>query len=147
MEVSLDIHQAANTVFCFFKYYCFMQGPVCLQFPLPSFVYILVCCLLVFCLICLDVYMNAEPERCTSLKVSHLNAQSINMSPTSNITEEFEITSTILSENFNIFLLSETWLNASIPNHLFEYPGFHPLIQLDRSDGRHAGGVALHVSS
>ena len=38
-------------------------------------------------------------------------------------------------------------MNASIPNHLLDIPGFHPLIRLDRSDGRCAGGVALYVSS
>ena len=52
-----------------------------------------------------------------------------------------------MNENFNIFALSETWLNASIPNHLFDIPGFCSLIRLDRSDGRRAGGVALYVSS
>ena len=92
--------------------------------------------------------MNPGPERSTSLKVDHLNARSINISRRSNVIEKFsEINSIILNENFNIFALSETWLNASIPNRLFDIPGFHPLIRLGRSDGRRAEGVALYVSS
>ena len=82
------------------------------------------------------------------MKVGHLNAQNINISSRWNVIENLEeITSLILTENFNIFALSETWFNASIPNHLFDIPGFRPLIRLDRSDGRRAGGVALYVSS
>ena len=52
--------------------------------------------------------MNPRRERSTSLKVSHLNVRSINISRRSNIIEKFEITSIILNENFNIFALSET---------------------------------------
>ena len=98
-------------------------------------------------LICVDVHVNPGPERSTSLKVGHLNARSINISRRSNVTEKFNITPIILNENFNIFAFSKTWLNASIPNHLFDISGFCPLIRFDSSDGRRAGGVAMYVSS
>ncbi len=45
------------------------------------------------------------------------------------------------------FLLSETWLNDSISSDLFSIPGYCPLIHLDRSDGRRAGGVAVYVTT
>ena len=146
MGVSLDIYRAAIGLFCFFK---LLYAKTCL-FTVSC---VLLCLhfgtlLAIFFLICVDVHVNPGPERSTSLKVGHLNARSINISRGSNVTEKFEeITSIILNENFSIFPLSETWLNASIPNHLFDIPGFCPLIRLDRSDGRRAGGVAMYVSS
>ena len=76
------------------------------------------------------------------LKVGHLNARSLNM-----VQKFEEIASIILNEDFKIFALSETWLNSSIPSDLFRIPGYCPLFRLDRSDGRHAGGVGLYVSS
>ena len=101
----------------------------------------------IFFLICVDVHVNPGPERSTSLKVGHLNAWSINISRRSNVIEKFDITSIIVNENFNIFAFSKTWLNASIPNHLFDISGFCPLIRFDSSDDRRAGGVAMYVSS
>ena len=51
---------------------------------------------------------------CFLLYLDYLNARSINISHRSNVIDKFEeITSIILNENFNIFALSETWLNAS----------------------------------
>jgi len=76
-----------------------------------------------------------------------LKARSINISSSSNVIKKFEITSIILNENFNIVALSETWLNGSIPNHLFDIPSFCPLSPFDRSDCRRADGVAMSVSS
>ena len=76
-----------------------------------------------------------------------MNARSIDISRRSNVIEKFEITCIILNENFNIVALSEIWLNASIPNHLFDIPSFCPLSRFDRSDGRRADGVAMSVSS
>ena len=140
MGVSLDIYRAAIGLFCFFK---LLYVKTCLF----TVSFVLLCLyfgmlLAVFFLICVDVHANPGPERSTSLKVGHLNARSINISRRSNVIEKFEeITSIMLNENFNIFALSETWLNASIPNYFFDIPGFCPLIRLDRSDGRRAGGV------
>ena len=146
MGVSFDIYRAAIGLFCFFK---LLYAKTCLfTVSFASLCLHLGALLASFFLICLDVHMNPGPERSTSLKVGHLNARSINISRRANVIEKFEeITSIILNENFNIFALSETWLNASIPNHLFDIPGFRPLIRLGRSDGRRAGGVVLYVSS
>ena len=68
-----------------------------------------------------------------------------------NAANRFEEIASIITLNykFDLFALSETWLNDSISSDLFCIPGwpYCPLIRLDRSDGRRAGGVAVHVKS
>ena len=145
MGVSLDISWAAIGLFCFFK---LLYAKTCLF----TVSFVLLCLhfgtlLAILFLICVDVHVNPGPERSVCESWSFESSEYKHFAR-ANVTEKFEeITSIILNENFSIFALSETWLNASIPNHLFDIPGFRPLIRLDRSDGRRAGGVAMYVLS
>jgi hypothetical protein len=79
------------------------------------------------------------PYQNVNLKIAHLNIRSLNAP------NKFgEIASAILNHKFDLFALSETWLNDSISNDLFSIPGYCPLIRLGRSDGRRSGGVAVY---
>ena len=98
--------------------------------------------LVIFFLICTDVESNPGPYQNVNLKLAHLNVRSLN-----GVNKFEEIASIILNQKYDIFALSETWLNDSIPSNLFSIPGYYPLIRLDRSDGRRAGGVAVYVTS
>ena len=61
--------------------------------------------LAIFFLICIDVHVNPGPERSTSLKVGHLNAQSINISRRSNVIDKFEDITPLFLTKILIFLL------------------------------------------
>ena len=61
--------------------------------------------------------------------------------------EKFEeIISLALDQRFDIFAVSETWLNYSVSSQMLYMPGFNPLFRLDKRDGRRAG-VALYTST
>ena len=95
----------------------------------------------IFFTICNDVQLNPGPFKKFSLSIGHLNVRSLN------IADKFEEVATIIQDKkFDIFGLTETWLNNSIPSDSFSIPGYCPLIRLERRDGRRAGGVAFYVS-
>lgn len=79
-----------------------------------------------------DDYQNVLPN----LIISHLNIRSLY-----NKFEDFK--TYVLSHNFDIFLLSETWLSACIHNFMIDIPGYS-LFRLDRVTGK-GGGVAIYV--
>ena len=87
-------------------------------------------------MICCDVELNAGPYQNVNLKIAHLNIRSFNAP-----NKLSEVPSAILNHKFDIFALSETWLNDSISSDLFIVPGYCPLIHSDRSDGRRSGGL------
>ena len=88
------------------------------------------------------VESNPGPYQNVNLKLAHLNVCSLNA-----VNKFEEIASIVLNQKYDIFALSKTWLNDSIPSNLFSIPGYYPLIRLDRSDGRQAEGVAVYVTS
>ena len=103
-----------------------------------------------FCCICLFIYVffsnilillsgdieiNPGPCRNLTLNIGHINARSLGD----------EISSLVLNEKFDIFAVSETWLNSGITSNQLHIPGFSQLFRLDRHDGRRAGGVALYT--
>ena len=142
MGVSLECYRAAiglfncrisvvSTVNFSFVFLNIMVG--CLQ---------LLMVLALFFMICFDVELNPGPYQNVNLKIAHLNIRSLNAP------NKFgEIASAILNHKFDLFALSETWLNDSISNDLFSIPGYCPLIRLDISDGRRSGGVAVYVTT
>ena len=90
--------------------------------------------LALFFMICLDVELNPGPYQNVNLKIAHLNIRSLNAP------KKFgEIASAILNHKFDLFALSETWLNDSISNDLFSITGYYPLIR--------SGGVAVYVTT
>ena len=98
--------------------------------------------LALFFMICCDVELKPGPYENVNLKIAHLNIRSLNAP-----NKFWEVASAILNHKFDIFALSETWLNDSISSDLFTVPGYCLLIRLDRSDGRRSGGVAAYVST
>ena len=82
-----------------------------------------------------DVQLNPGPA--SSFSLGHLNVRSLN------IREKFEEISFLIKENnFDIFVVSETWLNEHISSECFAIPGYNQIIRLDRG-GRQGGGVAF----
>jgi hypothetical protein len=143
MGVSLEVYRAAVGLFnCHFS--VVSTTKYAFSSPLTMFgcLYCLIL-LVLFFLLCTDVESNPGPYQNINLKLAHLNVRSLNFA----VSKFEEIASIILNQKYDIFALSETWLNDSIPSSLFTISGYCPLIRLDRSDGRRAGGVAVYVTS
>jgi hypothetical protein len=87
-------------------------------------------------------HANPGPPQNLTLNVGHINARSLNNE------EKFdEICSIVYDLNLDIFSVTETWLNSSIPSDSLNIQGFSPIIRLDRQGNRRAGGIALYLSS
>ena len=74
------------------------------------------------------------------LSVAHLKARSLFISDKFN-----EISALILSNAFDIFPVSETWLNANISSEQLMIPGYNIPLRKDRVGSR-GGGVAMYIS-
>ena len=60
--------------------------------------------------------------------------------------DKFEEISSLVSENnFDIFAITETWLNEHISSDSFAIPGYSTIIRRDRV-GRMGGSVAIYTS-
>jgi hypothetical protein len=86
-----------------------------------------------------DVELNPGPIM-TCLNIGHINARSL-------VNEEKfeEISSFIFQKNFELFAITETWLNNQISNDDLCIPGFHAIVRKDRPNTR-GGGVALYIT-
>jgi hypothetical protein len=88
-----------------------------------------------------DIETNPGPPQNLTLNVGHINARSLNE-------EKFdEICSIVYDLNLDIFAVTETWLNSSIPSDSLNIQGFSSIIRLDRQGNRRARGIALYLSS
>ena len=55
--------------------------------------------------------------------------------------------SELVKENgFDVFAVTETWLNDRVPNDCLQIPGYNPIIRLDRHQ-RMGGGVAFFTAN
>ena len=72
---------------------------------------------------------------------SHLNARSLN-----NEDKFDEISVVIKNYNFDIFAVSETWLNSHTLQRAIAITGYGPPLRRDRSSNQRGGGVALYCS-
>lgn len=72
-----------------------------------------------------------------SLKIAHLNVRSI-------IAHFADVKDVLIANNFDIFGVTETWLNESISSENLKIDGFN-FIRCDR--GRRGGGVGVYVRS
>jgi hypothetical protein len=100
--------------------------------------YMLILALQISPLIAGDIERNPGPK-VGSLLVGHINARSIA------IEDKFdEISSFILDKEFDIFAVSETWLNSKIPNDHLGISGYYPIFRKDRLNMR-GGGVAVYA--
>ena len=71
----------------------------------------------------------------TGLLIGALNVQSLKP-------KLLELTDDITRNDYDVLLLSETWLRPSTPNRLLVIPGY-TISRVDRPDGRGYGGVAI----
>ena len=71
----------------------------------------------------------------------HLNACSLN-----NEDKFDEISVLIKNYNFDIFAVSETWVNSHILQRAIATTGYGPPLRQDRSSNQQGGGVALYCS-
>jgi hypothetical protein len=84
------------------------------------------------------IEQNPRPKR-SQLTLGHINARSLA------IEDKFdEISSYILNERFELFAVSETWLDKRIHSETLHISGYYSLIRKDRLYSR-GGGVALYI--
>ena len=84
-----------------------------------------------------DVQLNPGPVQ--FFTIGQLNAISLNVGR-----DKFEEISSLVSENnFDIFAITETWLNEHISSDSFAIPGYSIIIRLIEWEG---GGVAIYTS-
>ena len=96
-----------------------------------------------------DVELNPGPANCSSgnkseksnsnVKIAHLNVRSLKCR------EHFVLVKNAVLENkFDIFTVSETWLNSSVTDLEIEIPGY-AIYRIDRQ-AKVGGGVCAYVS-
>ena len=80
---------------------------------------------------------DAELHPGPFFKFRHLNAGSLNRN------DKFDEISDLVKENgFDVFAVTETWLNDRVSTYCLQIPGYNPIIRLD-SHQRMGGGVAF----
>lgn len=84
-----------------------------------------------------DVELNPGPF----FKFGHLNAKSLNRD------DKFDEISDLVKENgFDVFAVTETWLNNRVSSDSLQITGYNPIIRLDRYQ-RVGGGVAFFTAN
>jgi exonuclease III len=140
MGVSLDVYRAAIGTFNFFKLFVIVNVNFS-DYDLLFIVSDLIIMLFIACILIIlsnDVQLNPGPVQL--FKIGQLNARSLNSS------DKFEEISYLIRENdFDIFAITETWLNEHISSDCLAISGYNNIIRLDR-EGRIGGGVAIYTS-
>ena len=96
-----------------------------------------------------DVELNPGPANCSTtnefekstgnMKIAHLNVHSLKCR------EHFVLVKKAVLENkFDIFTVSETWLNSSVTDLEIEIPGY--IIYRINRQAKNGGGVCAYVS-
>ena len=85
-----------------------------------------------------DSYSVNQQKNSTNIKIAHLNARSLK-----NRHHYLLIKETILSNKFDIFTVSETWLNSKITDLGIEISGYN-IYHIDR-ENKTGGGVCIYV--
>ena len=84
-----------------------------------------------------DVELNPGPF----FKFEHWNARSLNRD------DKFDKISELVKEDgFDVFAVTETWLNDRVSSDCLQIPGYNPIIRLDRNQ-RMGGGVAFFTAN
>lgn len=137
MGVSLEAYRAAIGLF---NLHIPLLKQICLSMPLIYIIPLsLFLCFAILLIISGNIESNPGPKT-LCLSLAHLNARSLNIS------DKFsEISALILLHNFDIFGVSETWLNHKISDDQIHIPGYSLPHRLDRVN-RPGGGVALFIS-
>lgn len=131
MGVSLEVYRAAIGMFKLSRPFDVIgnvfsgQGLVGLLFAVSEFLVMLfIACILI--ILSNDVQLNPGPVQ--FFTIGQLNARSLNVGR-----DKFEEISSLVSENnFDIFAITETWLNEHISSDSFAIPGYSTIIRRDR---------------
>ena len=74
-----------------------------------------------------------------NIKIAHLNIRSLKNKEHYLLAQDL-----VLKQKFDIFIISETWLDTSVTDTEIEFPGY-ALFRLDRN-GKRGGGVSAYVN-
>ena len=102
----------------------------------------LICLSITLCIVLKIALSNdVELNPGSFFKFGHLNARSLNRD------DKFDKISELVKENgFDIFAVTETWLNDRMSSDCLQIPGWNPIIRLDRHQ-KMSGGVAFFTSN
>ena len=137
MEVSLEAYRAAIGLFNYFRIRCF-KFVYCLNCADTALILLpITLCIVLRIVLSNDVELNPGPF----FKFGHLNARSLNRD------DKFDEISELVKENgFDVFAVTETWLNDRVSSDCLQIPGYNPIIRLDRRQ-RMGGGVAFFTTN
>ena len=82
---------------------------------------------------------DSRPNVSRNLRIGALNIQSLKPKLS-------ELTHELSRNDYDVMLLSETWLRPTTPNRLLSIPGY-TISRVDRRDGRGYGGVAIIIKA
>ena len=137
MEVSLEAYRAAIGLFNFFRIRCFKFVYSMNRADTALIFLSIALCIVLRIALSNDVELNPGPF----FQFGHLNARSLNRD------DKFDEISELVKENgFDVFAVTETWLNDRVPNDCLQIPGYNPIIRLDRHQ-RMGGGVAFFTGN
>ena len=137
MEVSLEAYRAAIGLFNFFRIRCFKFVYSMNRADTALIFLSIALCIVLRIALSNDVELNPGPF----FQFGHLNARSLNRD------DKFDEISELVKENgFDVFAVTETWLNDRVPNDCLQIPGYNPIIRLDRHQ-RMGGGVAFFTAN
>ena len=88
-----------------------------------------------------DIELNPGPGQCSrkdNIKIDHLNVRSLKRR-----VHFIQVKDTILSNDFDVFTISESWLDSSVTDLEIEIPGYN-IFRVDREQQR-GGGVCAYV--
>ena len=137
MEVSLEAYRAAIGLFNYFRIRCFKFVYSMNRADAVLIFLSIALCIVLTIALSNDVELNPGPF----FQFGHLNARSLNRD------DKFDEISELVKENgFDVFAVTETWLNDRVPNDCLQIPGYNPIIRLDRHQ-RMGGGVAFFTAN
>ena len=137
MEVSLEAYRAAIGLFNFFRIRCFKFVYSMNRADTALIFLSIALCIVLRIALSNDVELNPGPF----FQFGHLNARSLNRD------DKFDEIAELVKENgFDVFAVTETWLNDRVPNDCLQIPGYNPIIRLDRHQ-RMGGGVAFFTAN
>ena len=90
-----------------------------------------------------DIHPNPGPGRVKDISIVHANIRSLRRNY---VTKLDEIRCT-LADDYDIIILSETWLNSSVASNVLNLQDFQPPFRRDRpDDSGYGGGIGLGIS-
>ena len=138
MGVSLEAYRAAIGLFNYFQIRCFKFVYSLNRADMTALIFLSITfCVVLRIVLSNDVELNPGPF----FKFGHLNARSLNRD------DKFDEISDLVKENgFDVFAVTETWLNDRVSSDSLQITGYNPIIRLDRYQ-RVGGGVAFFTAN